>query len=64
MWVIRILNSKDPCWVANYDEGDPPRTLNRENAQMFGSEERAEDRILEVRESHPLKELSYEIEKF
>ena len=64
MWIIRILNTQVPCWVADYDYGDPPRTLLRHNAQMFGSEERAEDRILEVRKTHPLKQISYQIEKY
>ena len=62
MYVIEILNSKEKCWVASC-EGDPPRTLKIENAQTFKSVEAAEDRILEVRKTHPFKEISYEVMK-
>jgi hypothetical protein len=44
-------------------EGDPPRTLKIENAQTFKSENEAEDRILQVRKTHPFKEMSYEVMK-
>ena len=62
MYVIEILNSKQKCWIANW-EGDPPRTLKIENAQTFKSENEAEDRILQVRKTHPFKEMSYEVIK-
>jgi len=62
MYVIEILNSKEKCWIANW-EGNPPRTLKIENAQTFKSVEAAEDRILEVRKAHPFKEMSYEVMK-
>lgn len=64
MLVIRILNSNKPCWVAEFEDGDPPRTLVLRNAQQFNSHGAAEDRIVEVRETHPLKEMSYDIELF
>jgi len=60
MYIIEILNSRNKCWIASW-EGDPPRTLKIENAQVFNNENEAEDRILEVRKTHPLKEMSYEI---
>jgi hypothetical protein len=57
------LNSVKKCWIAEW-EGDPPRTLKIENAQKFFTTEDAEDRIIEVRKTHPLKEMSYEIMDF
>ena len=60
MYVIKILNSKERCWVAEW-EGDPPRTLKIENAQTFKDIIEAELRILEVEETHPFKEMRYEI---
>ncbi len=62
MYVIEILNIKEKCWVASW-EGDPPRTLKIENAQTFKSVKAAEDRIIEVRKTHPFKEISYEVMK-
>jgi len=60
MYVIQIINSKQKCWIANW-EGDPPRTLKLINAQTFKSENEAEDRILQVRKTHPFKQMSYVI---
>ena len=62
MYVIEILNSKEKCWISSW-EGDSPRTLKIENAQIFKGVEAAEDRILEVRKTHPFKEMSYEVMK-
>ena len=62
MYVIEILNCKQKCWIANW-EGDPPRTLRIENAQTFKNKKGAEDRILQVRKTHPFKEMRYKVMK-
>ena len=61
MYVIKILNSSQPCWVASW-EGDPPRTLKIENAQRFKSIESAKSRIKEIKQTH-IKEMCYDILK-
>lgn len=60
-YVIRIFNSQNPCWITNCSEGDPPRTLVFNSAQRFASRNDAEDRILEVKKTHPLKTMNYGI---
>ena len=60
-YVIRIFNSQNPCWVRDGEYGDPPRTIVFANAQKFSSKNQAEDRILEVKKSHPLKTMNYGI---
>lgn len=62
-YAIRILNSRTPCWISSHLDGDPPRTVVFKNAQVFKSEDDAEDRIMEVKRTHPLKTMSYEIIK-
>jgi len=63
MYVIKILNSKEHCWIANW-QGDPPRTLKIKNAQRFKSPELANNRIKEVIKTHPLKKMNYKIQVF
>mgnify|MGYP005866130577 CR=1 FL=1 len=60
-YVIRIFNSQNPCWVRKGKDGDPPRTLDFKNAQKFKNRDDAEDRILQIKKTHPLKKISYGI---
>jgi len=62
MYVIKILNSKDDCWIAPW-EGDPPRTLIFVNAQVFATKTDAKNRIKEVKNTHPFKVMTYDIRK-
>lgn len=61
MYIIEILNSKKPCYVAPWSEGDPPRTNKIENAQTFTSITSAEIRIEEIKKTHPFKDMVYDI---
>ena len=63
MYVIRVLNTNPPAYVAPWEVGDPPRTLVIDNAQKFKTNEEAVNRMIEVGKTHPFKDLSYEIIK-
>jgi hypothetical protein len=63
MYVIEIINSSKKCWIASHNEGDPPRTLVIDNAQTFASESKANDRIKQVKETHPFKHMVYKVRK-
>jgi hypothetical protein len=58
-YVIRITNSQNPCWVAPWTEGDPPRTIVFKNAQQFDSRKIAEIRLEQVKKTHPLRPMYY-----
>lgn len=63
MYVIEIINSSKKCWIASHLDGDPPRTLKIENAQTFTNKAKANDRIKQVKETHPFKTMVYEVRK-
>lgn len=42
MYVIKIMNSAQDCWVASGNIGDPPRTIVLMYAQTFNNKEDAE----------------------
>lgn len=56
-----IIQIDDNCWVAGWNQGDPPRTSKIEYAQQLNSYKEAEIRIKEVKKSHPLKKYKYSI---
>ena len=60
MYVIEIKSGSEPMWVANW-EGDPPRTLKIENAQIFHKKKEATKRIKECRQTHPFRNVEYNI---
>jgi len=43
-------------------EGDPPRTLLRENAKVFINRTEAEKAVSEARKTHPFRDVTYRIE--
>lgn len=61
MYVIEIKAST-PMWVANW-EGDPPRTLKIENAQIFKNKKEALRRIRECTLTHPFRNVAYKVVK-
>lgn len=61
MYIIEIENGNKPCYVAAWEEGDPPRTVILENAQTFCTKKEAENRINEVILKHPFRTLTYKI---
>ena len=63
MYVIEILNSKDKCWIAKGNDGDPPRTLVFDSAQKFKSLKLAKERISKVEKTHPFRAMKYKIVK-
>lgn len=63
MYVIEILNSKNKSWVASHLDGDPPRTLLIQNAQIFTSVLNANKRLEEVKLTHPYRPMVYKISK-
>ena len=62
MYIIEIVNSSKPCWIASW-EGDPPRTTVLNNAQIFKSIKNAQERIKECKEMHPFKPMVYKVQK-
>ena len=62
MYLIKITSYSEPCFVADLEDGDPPRTLLVGSAQRFDTKEEASRRIAEVKKSHPLKTHTYSIE--
>jgi len=62
MYVVEIVNSNKPCWIAEWD-GDPPRTIVFDNAQIFVDEDEASKRIEECKKFHPFKKIVYKITK-
>ena len=38
-----IIEIQKGVWIAKHEEGDPPRTLVKENARIFKNREAAED---------------------
>jgi len=63
MYVIEIINSRNKCWVDSDEYGDPPRTLNLKSAQTFENKKRANDRIKQVKETHPFRTIVYKVRK-
>ena len=63
MYVIEIIYGIKKCWVASHNDGDPARTLKKNNAQTFKTKKEANLRVLEVKKSHPFREIIYEIKQ-
>lgn len=59
MFIIQINDQE--CWVADYGFGDPPRTVVRENAQVFRTEAAAQKRITQVKKTHRPDTVDYKI---
>lgn len=47
-------------WVADW-EGDPPRTLKIENAQIFFNKKEANNRIKQCEQTHPFRNVEYDV---
>lgn len=62
MFVIEIVNSSKPCWIAEW-EGDPLRTIVIENAQTFESNKQANKRIEECKQTRPFSPMVYKVRK-
>lgn len=56
-----IIEIDTGSWVAGWEQGDPPRTSKIEYAQQFNSRKEANERIIEVKKTHPLKTHNYTI---
>lgn len=60
-YVIEISGGSKKMWVATW-EGDPPRTLKKDNAQTFTTPSAANQRITEVKQTHPSRTgLTYKV---
>lgn len=59
IYIIEIINRKEKCWVAPWEEGDPPRTLVKRNAQVFRTIDEAKERLLQIIPTHPFRTMTY-----
>lgn len=61
MYLIKIKTHNDHgCWWRALLEGDPGRTLIRENATKFGKKSNCLSKIKELKEKYPNRHFSVE----
>lgn len=53
MWYIKIKTSNSPCWYNQQIDGDPGRTIIKENATRFCTQQQCEDKIKRLEELYP-----------
>lgn len=58
-YLIRLTKSSEPCWVADW-EGDPGRTLVKENAKRYLNEIVAARALRRLRSLYPFREMEIE----
>lgn len=62
-YLIKIETTVKPCYLADWDGGDPPRSFEKNNAKLFDSEKQAEDKIEELKRLYPLPKRKIWIEQ-
>ena len=61
-YLIKIETTVKPCYLADWEGGDPPRSFEKRNAKRFDSKNAAEAEIAKLQNQFPLPKRQFWVE--